>query len=109
MSRHWYDIVRLDESGIVNNAISNRELALSVASHKAVFFPAKDTSGDYINYKAAVQGEMHLVPSGIAYETLANDFVDMIAEGMLFGKNESFHELMEHCKLIEDKINCSHS
>lgn len=37
-SRHWHDIVRLDDIGIANSAIADRDLAMSVAQHKSMFF-----------------------------------------------------------------------
>lgn len=37
-SRHWHDIVRLDDIGIANSAIADRALAMSVAQHKSMFF-----------------------------------------------------------------------
>lgn len=38
LSRHWHDLARLDEAGIAESALGDRELALAVARHKAMFF-----------------------------------------------------------------------
>ena len=38
LSRHWHDLVRLDDAGYADRAIANRPLALSVARHKSKFF-----------------------------------------------------------------------
>ena len=40
-SRHWHDIVRLDNIGIADSAIADRDLAKSVAQHKSMFFAKK--------------------------------------------------------------------
>ena len=37
LSRHWHDLARLDEAGIAAVALDDRELAQSVARHKAIF------------------------------------------------------------------------
>ncbi|WP_419164003.1 nucleotidyl transferase AbiEii/AbiGii toxin family protein, partial [Candidatus Palauibacter sp.] len=44
-SRHWYDLVRLDDAGVAARALTDRELALSVARHKAMFFRENDPTG----------------------------------------------------------------
>ena len=42
LSRHWYDLVRLDDTGYAERALADRTgIALSVARHKAMFFPRK--------------------------------------------------------------------
>ncbi|MXX97660.1 MAG: nucleotidyl transferase AbiEii/AbiGii toxin family protein [Rhodothermaceae bacterium] len=105
LSRHWYDLVRLDEAGIAERALSDYQLALSVARHKTMFFSAKDVSGKFIDYQDAVSGDLQLVPSGNAYEMLANDYAKMATDGMLLGKSEPFSVLMERCRLLEEKAN----
>ena len=42
LSRHWHDLSRLDGAGIATSALADRELAYSVARHKAIFFSEKD-------------------------------------------------------------------
>ena len=41
LTRHWYDLVRLDRAGFAEKALADRKLALSVARHKAIFFRAE--------------------------------------------------------------------
>ena len=108
-SRHWYDLVRLDEAGIAERALLDHQLALSVARHKSKFFSAKDISGEYIDYQAAVSGDLQLVPPGNLYEILADDYAKMAADGMLLGKSEPFSVLIKRCRLIEEKANSSRS
>ena len=60
-SRHWHDVVRLDDAGIAGLALADRALARSVARHKAMFFAEKDTTGAWIDYEAAVS-ESHWSP-----------------------------------------------
>ena len=42
--RLWHDLVRLDNAGIAAMALADRELALSVARHKGMFFRENDSN-----------------------------------------------------------------
>ena len=104
-SRHWHDLVRLDDAGIAARALANRELALAVARHKAMFFRENDANRERIDYHAAVSGQLRLVPSGTAQESLADDYASMLATGMLMDEDERFGSLMQRCALIEERAN----
>ena len=105
LSRHWHDLARLDEAGIVESALADHELALSVARHKAIFFSENDARGKRIDYQAAVSDSLRLIPSGAAYAVLADDYARMQADGMLLDENEPFDSLMERCASIEVRAN----
>ena len=105
LSRHWYDLVRLDGAGFVERAVTNHELALSVARHKSMFFREKDVDGNWIDYETAVSGKLQLVPDGPAYEALADDYGRMLSDGMLLDDEERFEALMERCADIEERCN----
>ena len=105
LSRHWYDVVRLDDAGFVESSLKDRTLALSVARHKAMFFREKDSSGSWVDYKAAVTGGLQLVPHGLAYEALADDYARMLSDGMLLDDEEQFADLMGRCADIEARAN----
>ena len=107
LSRHWHDLVRLDEAGIAANALADHALALSVARHKAMFFAEIDAHGGRIDYEAAVSGGLQLVPSGTVHAVLADDYARMLADGMLLDENEPFDTLMERCAAIEARVNTS--
>jgi len=80
-SRHWHDLVRLDDAGIAARALADRELALSVARHKAMFFRENDSNRQRIDYHAAVSGNLRLVPAGRARAT-GNDSVRLLSFSM---------------------------
>ncbi len=107
LSRHWHDLARLDEAGIVASALVDRPLALSVARHKSMFFSENDALGQRIDYRAAVSGGLQLVPSGTALTELADDYERMVADRMLLDEGESFDSLMERCAGIEARANGS--
>ncbi len=105
LSRHWYDLVRLDDAGIAEKSLIDRALATKVAQHKAMFFRAKDAAGRWIDYKAAVSGELQLVPKDSTYNALAEDYGKMVSDGMLLGDDEEFAVIVERCREIEIKAN----
>jgi hypothetical protein len=108
-SRHWHDLVRLDEAGIAARALEDRELALSVARHKAMFFRENDSNRQRIDYHAAVSGNLRLVPAGAAREALARDYATMLPTGMLLDDDEPFDTVMERCAQIEERANAFHA
>ena len=106
LSRHWHDVVRLDDAGYAEKAIADRGLALSVARHNSVFFSEKDAEGNRIDHEAAVVlGELKLVPTGEAYELLAEDYKAMVRAGMFFNDPDTFENIMERCADIEARVN----
>lgn len=105
LSRHWSDIVRLDDAGYADTALGNRREALSVARHKQIFFRERDTDGNWIDYADAVSGNLQLVPEGNAYAALKEDYERMVNDGILLDDEEGFGELMRRCAELEDKAN----
>ncbi len=104
-SRHWHDIVRLDDIGIANSAIADRDLAKSVAQHKSMFFAEKAVDRAPIDYEAAVGGGLLLSPSGKGRAALEQDYARMLADGLLLDEAETFDELLAKCETIQDKAN----
>ena len=104
-SRHWHDLVRLDDAGIAARALADRDLARSVARHKAMFFAENDAAGNRIDYEAAVSGDLRLAPDGAARAALADDYDRMLADGMLLDDEAPFDEIMTRCVKIESWAN----
>lgn len=105
LSRHWHDLVRLDDAGIAQKAIADQELACAVARHKSKFFREKDAAGTWIDYMAAVSGNLQLVPEGAFGKGLAEDYGRMLTDGMLLDDGESFEHLMHRCGELQARIN----
>ena len=104
-SRHWHDLVRLDDAGIAGRALIDRVLARSVARHKAMFLAENDAAGNRIDYEAAVAGELQLAPDGPARAALADDYNKMLADGMLLDDEAPFEVIMARCAEIESRAN----
>ncbi|TQM94645.1 nucleotidyl transferase AbiEii/AbiGii toxin family protein [Roseinatronobacter monicus] len=104
-SRHWHDVSRLDEAGTAAVAIEDRALAAAVARHKAMFFVEKATDGSRVIYDAALSGNLQLVPSGEAFDLLADDYRRMTEDGLLAIAPEPFDILMDRCTDIARRVN----
>ncbi|MCY3660167.1 MAG: nucleotidyl transferase AbiEii/AbiGii toxin family protein [Caldilineaceae bacterium] len=105
LSRHWHDLVRLDAAGVAQKALADRNLAFSVARHKSMFFREKDTVGNWIDYVAAVSGDLQLVPEGAFGKGLAEDYGRMLTDRMLLDEGESFEDLMCRCGELQARAN----
>lgn len=99
-SRHWHDLTRLDRAGFADAAMADRALALAVARHKSMFFPEKESSGDWIDYTAAVSGGLRLVPGEKALTSLSIDYARMLDDGLL-DEAEPFEKLLDQCRDLE--------
>lgn len=104
LSRHWYDLSMLAETGIGQSALENRNLLIDVVKHKKVFY---NTS--YANYDACLLGQLRLLPDDDVLLSLADDFKRMIDAGMFMGAPPSFDQIVVRLRLLEAEINKSHS
>ena len=104
-ARHWHDVARLDEAGLAEAAFADRELANAVARHKSMFFAEKAADRTPIDYGAAVNGGLLLVPIGDGAKALGDDYARMIEDGLLFDDAEPFDSLIERCARIAERVN----
>jgi len=104
-SRHWYDLVRLEQAGEATKAFADRALAKEIAEFKARFFKERDRQGNWIDYNAAVTGGLQLVPDAELRKLLADDYAKMVAERILIGEAESFDDLMKKCADLQKRAN----
>lgn len=107
VSRHWHDVVALDEAGYAATAIADRALATTVARHKNAFFREKDADGAHIDYTVAAGGGLELVPEGDRLKLLAVDYERMVADGLLLSTPPPFSLLLAACQDIEDRANAA--
>ena len=104
-SRHWYDIARLAQSARLEASLPAKEYGELVVAHKNMFFAEKDQSGASIDYAECLRGRLRLVPTGAAYDLLAEDYAKMVEDGILLQNAPNFHALMDECIKIEQHIN----
>lgn len=104
-SRHWHDLVRLDDAGHAQAAFDDPDLAKDVAAFKSRFFRMKDSEGNPIDYAKAVSGELKLVADAEALKTLEADYKKMADDGVLLGDAEPFENLIARCADLERRAN----
>lgn len=104
-SRHWYDLAAMSVSGHAQAAIRDKALAKSVAEHKSMFFAEKDADKNVIDYRAAMDKGMQLVPEGAALEALREDYLAMLEDGLLSTHQPSFEAIISTCTGLQDLIN----
>ena len=88
-----YDI-RAIAPDLAGAALADQGLADDVAIHKSWFFPEKDVDGQTIDYRAAVNGNLCLVPEGEPLEALRIDYQKMVEGGLLFDEPVRFDRLI---------------
>jgi hypothetical protein len=103
-SRHFHDLVRLEETGHLAEALAAHDVAEAVAIHKNAFFVEKDAIGNRIDYVEALHGGLTLVPSGSGYDALRADYLHMVEDGLLAGNAETFEDLMRRCSGIQAQL-----
>lgn len=104
-SRHWYDLAAMADSGHAKTAIADRLLAHAVAEHKSMFFAEKDSKRNPIDYKAAIDTEIQLIPEGGALKALEKDYTAMLGDGLLSTHQPSFSEIISACIKLQSTIN----
>jgi hypothetical protein len=104
-ARHWHDLAAIARSPYFLDILNNHAVAATVARHKSCFFIEKDTSGAAIDYDAATQGHLRLVPTGHARDALEVDYAAMLADGVMVGSALSFDQLMNACAELEAVVN----
>ncbi|MFN0061901.1 MAG: nucleotidyl transferase AbiEii/AbiGii toxin family protein [Myxococcaceae bacterium] len=106
-SRHWHDLAELERAGHAEAALQQNGVAHQVALHKRMFFSAKAETGETIDYEIAVRGALRLVPEGASLDSLAEDYRQMIQDGLLVNQAKSFEEIVEACRRIEARVNAA--
>ena len=105
ISRHWHDLIRLDDAGRAQAAFEDTSLAKEVADWKGKFFRARDRNGKPVDYVAAVSGQLQLVPDEKGLKELEADYQKMTDAGILLDEAEPFSELMKRCTVLQQRAN----
>jgi hypothetical protein len=98
VSRHYYDLYKLIDSSIGQQATTNQILAHDCARHAQIFFNSND-----LDLKHARPGFFTLVPTPSMQKILKRDYQAM--SGMIFGEIPDFSEVIEVIQQLETAIN----
>lgn len=98
-SRHYYDLCKLAQSPICDDALANIDLLEKVAIHKATFFRQ-----GWAKYKLARVGTLRLTPDDQkSIDLLAQDYSQM--QSMFFSNTPTFKEILDQLGQLQSKVN----
>ena len=98
MSRHYYDVFRLSQSGVRQQALDAIDLLDRVADFKRVFFKA-----GWAKYDEARPGTLRLIPGEQFIGRLTRDYAKM--QPMFFSPPPPFEKILAHLPELENLIN----
>lgn len=99
-SRHYYDLYKMMQTPVKDNALSNNDLLERVVKFKDKFYRCP-----WARYDLAKCGTMKLLPPDYNMAKLRSDYEHM--QNMLFGNKPSFYEIMNAMAELEKEINDS--
>lgn len=97
-SRHYYDLYRMMQTEVKDNALADNDLLTRVVDFKDKFYRCP-----WARYDLAKRGSMRLMPPDYNLDKLRDDYEHMY--NMLFGHKPSFEEIMEGISKLEKEIN----
>ena len=97
-SRHYYDLYRMMQTEVKDNALNDNDLLNRVVDFKDKFYRCP-----WARYDLAKRGTMRLLPPNYNLDKLRDDYEHM--QNMLFGNKPSFEEIMEGIKKLENALN----
>jgi hypothetical protein len=98
MSRHIYDIARILETPIAENALKNKDLYKSIIAHRRMFIAMKD-----FDYDTLAPATLKIVPPDSVIAKWEDDYNKM--QTMIYGKSLSFNEIIDKIKQLNERIN----
>ena len=99
LARHYYDLYRLIEAGVADDAMADDALFTNVANHRQVFFRYA-----WVDYSTLVRGQLRLVPPEEQIDDWRSDYNTMQKE-MFLGDAPSFDVVMEKVRLFQAEFN----
>ncbi|VAX09331.1 FIG00912340: hypothetical protein [hydrothermal vent metagenome] len=97
-SRHYYDLAKMAQSPVKENALADTGLLASVVDFKQRFYPR-----GWARYDLAQPGTLKLVPEGHVLASVRSDYRAM--ENMIFGEVPDFDEILVVLQALQEEIN----
>ena len=98
LSRHYYDVMMLAKSDLIDQATENINLLKGVILHNMAYFRSAQAA-----YDTAIPGSIKLVPNDAQLKHLNDDYQSM--KSMFILEPPTFTELMDKIKAIELSLN----
>ncbi|TYA89206.1 nucleotidyl transferase AbiEii/AbiGii toxin family protein [Seonamhaeicola marinus] len=99
MTRHLYDISRLMDTEYLESAIHDKELYNTIIEHRS-----KLTKISWVDYALHEYKTLNFIPPEDVIKDYEKDYAAM-QESMFYGATESFENLMEKLRTLNDLIN----
>lgn len=100
LSRHWYDLARLADHKVGQQALADQELLRDVLRIKETFYRSS-----FSHYDRCVTGGMRLIPDEQLLDALRQDYQAMLTAQMFYGDTSAFETIVERLRLLEAEIN----
>ena len=98
MSRHIYDLAKITDTSISENALKNRDLFQSIASHRRMFIAMKG-----FNYDTLTPAALNIIPPDSVLPMWQQDY-EIMQRTMIYGESLSFNKLIEKIKQLNERI-----
>lgn len=99
MSRHLYDVHRIMQTPIADEAINDNELYETVIEHRKTFIGLKG-----FDYNTLQKPTLSILPPDSVYAAWKKDYETM-QEEMIYGESVPFEKIISDLKELNDKIN----
>jgi len=97
MSRHIYDLARMADTPIAENALKNKDLFQSIVAHRRMFIAMKGFDYDTLSPKT-----IKIIPPNSVISKWEDDYNKM--QTMVYGKTLTFSEIIDKTTQLNEKI-----
>jgi len=98
MSRHLYDIVKIADTYIANNALEDKKLWTSIIDHRRKYVKMKN-----FDYELLKSQNISIIPPDFIISQWQQDYETM-RETMIYGESLPFNKLIDKIKQLNKKI-----
>ena len=98
MSRHLYDLYRLDKAGYTYKAVSDTDLYKTIVGHRSVFNTIRG-----IDYGSHAPASLNIIPPKELLPLWESDYKSM-QEQFIYGESPAFNDLMSSIEAIQQRF-----
>jgi predicted nucleotidyltransferase component of viral defense system len=100
MSRHLYDLVKMMDTPIAKEALSDKQLYHAVVAHRRIFMGLKD-----FDYSTLFPKTIKLLPPAHLINQWKSDYETM-QDTMIYSDSLPFNKLIDKIRQLNEEINC---
>ena len=98
MSRHMYDICQILKTPVAEQALTDKELYMSVVEHRRIFIGLRG-----FDYSTLLPHTLDIIPPDSIIDSWRQDYKRM-QETMIYGDSPSFDKMIETLKRLNQRI-----